>query len=139
MNAKNTKKLGKYFPMFWRDAGDMSKSAMYWGFQCDDGWFDLIYKLCKDIQVIVDRDKLADFWVNTVKEKYGSLSFYTSGETEEIYNLVDEAEGRSMSICEICGKPGNNSTVHGWDKTVCPKHLKEWEERESVIKIKETK
>jgi len=41
-----------------------------------------------------------------VKEKYGTLHFYTNGFTDKMNELVNKAELKSQKICEICGKPG---------------------------------
>lgn len=38
-----------------------------------------------------------------VKEKFGTLRFYMSDETEEITNLIHEAESASSQTCEDCG------------------------------------
>lgn len=41
-----------------------------------------------------------------VKEKYGTLRFYLTSGTEEMYAITDKAESRSETTCEICGKAG---------------------------------
>lgn len=56
-----------------------------------------------------------------VKEKFGTLRFYTHGATEQQYTYIDFAEHISGSICERCGSPGK---VRGgsWLTTLCAKH-----------------
>ena len=51
MNEKHAMRLNSNFPVLYRDK-DRSKleSAMYWGFQCGDGWFQLIYDLSVAIE-----------------------------------------------------------------------------------------
>lgn len=49
MNNANTKKLFADFPKLFRQAGN-SRSAMQFGFECGDGWFDLVYQLSNDIE-----------------------------------------------------------------------------------------
>lgn len=98
---------------------------MYFGFMCDDGWFKLIYNLCKDIQKVIDNTpdhSLDGFTVLEVKEKFGELRFYVGGFTDEIGDLIDEAERKSHHQCEICGKRGSMSVKGGWYRTVCPYH-----------------
>jgi len=53
-----------------------------------------------------------------VKEKFGSLRFYTNGFTDEMDKLVDEAECKSEETCEYCGKPGKRRN-DGWVRTLC--------------------
>lgn len=40
-----------------------------------------------------------------VKEKYGTLRFYMSCETDEIIDLISDAEALSSQTCESCGEP----------------------------------
>jgi len=53
-----------------------------------------------------------------VKEKFGTLRFYMTSGTEEMYNLIHEAEEKSGTICEDCGKPGK-IRHGGWIRTLC--------------------
>ena len=102
MNQENTKKLIERFPKMFRGIyKPMTETAMCWGFECGDGWYDIIYKLCEDIEKM----KLPEeFEVMQVKEKYGTLRFYTSGSTDEIEDRIDKAEQESAKTCEWCGK-----------------------------------
>jgi hypothetical protein len=54
-----------------------------------------------------------------VKEKFGQLRFYLSTTTEEMGNLIREAETKSGTICEECGQPGKLINDGGWLKTTC--------------------
>jgi len=92
---------------------------------CDDGWMDLLYKLCKEIQRVIDNTpdhSLDGFSVMQVKEKFGELAFYAGGYNSEIGELIDKAERKSRHTCEICGKRGSLSVKGGWYRTVCPYH-----------------
>ena len=53
-----------------------------------------------------------------VKEKYGTLRFYMSFETEEIQRLIATAEALSAQTCEQCGAVGRQRNG-GWIKTLC--------------------
>ena len=71
MNRKLVEKIQhdfKWFPtknpLFREDL-----NAPMW-VDTDDGWFALIYDLCKKIDIIVKRKKI-DFYVDQVKEKFG--------------------------------------------------------------------
>jgi hypothetical protein len=38
------------YPLIFKDRhGDMTKTAMVWGFECSDGWFTLIDNLCRQL------------------------------------------------------------------------------------------
>ena len=119
MNKENTKKLLNDFPNLYKQFyWDKLNTCMCWGFDCDDGWFDLIYKLSEDIVKVCPECEACQ-----VKEKFGGLRFYTDNGNEEVWNLVREAEEKSFTICEICGKEGKLYT-EGWYKTKCEEHKK---------------
>ncbi|MEK7090164.1 MAG: hypothetical protein AAB930_01100, partial [Patescibacteria group bacterium] len=71
MNKSHTEYLFKNFPFFHPEA-PLTESLMAFGFECGDGWFGLIKKLCEKLK---DLD-LKDFRVTQVKEKFGGLRFY---------------------------------------------------------------
>jgi hypothetical protein len=56
-----------------------------------------------------------------VKEKYGTLRFYTSGGDDAVERYVEFAEYFSSRLCEDCGAPGN-LRGGGWLRTLCDKH-----------------
>lgn len=90
------------------------------GFQCADGWFILIWKLCEKLEPLVaewERMTGSHFEVLQVKEKFGGLRFYTSGGNEEIHGCIRAAELKSLCTCEECGKLGRlRKRIHG---TLC--------------------
>lgn len=91
---------------------------MVFGFECGDGWFELIKKLCEKLKAL----DLKDFKVLQVKEKFGGLRFYVNGielnKADEAYRLIDEAEAKSLTVCEECSKPGKPNEM-GWINTLC--------------------
>lgn len=44
----------KYPKIFKNRYGDMRTTAMCWGFECGDGWYNIIDKLCANIQSHID-------------------------------------------------------------------------------------
>jgi len=114
MNKENDEKLFKRFKFFRPDL-PITDSLMAFGFECGDGWFNLIWDLCEKIEPLVDKD----FNVFQVKEKFGGLRFYVSSTTDEVFNLIEEAEGKSYKICEKCGKPSKVINKNGWLTTKC--------------------
>lgn len=113
----------KYPKIFADRHGDMRTTAMCWGFECGSGWFELIDKLCACIQEECDRQ---NFQVKAVqvKEKYGTLRFYTDRGNEIIWGMIDRAERLSSYICETCGEPGKSRGEFWW-YTACDEHALE--------------
>ena len=110
MNKENTEKLYKDFPELYKEKDlSIQESSMAFGFQCDDGWFELIYWLSKVISHFIEADKI-DVTANTVKEKFGELRFYTNISHDYISGAVDLAEYLSRRICEKCGSTKNVET-----------------------------
>jgi hypothetical protein len=100
---------------------------MYWGFECGDGWFDLIDELCDSIQRYIDQNpslNVPQVEVEQVKEKFGTLRFYVSGGDDLTLGMIWFAESMSGRICETCGKPGKRRG-HGWIYTACNEHTRE--------------
>jgi len=128
MNEENTQKLFKEFPEFFKHSENIQESLMAFGFEYSDGWFDLTYKLCKDIRdwFIKHRGKIPEeFYLTQCKEKFGGLRFYISCAPKEIHDMIHKAEEESYTICEICGKPGKLRDDLGWWLTLCNKHYEE--------------
>jgi hypothetical protein len=117
MNDTNSKYLFDNFPFFHPET-PLTQSLMAFGFECGNGWFELIKELCEKLKAL----DLKDFRVQQVKEKFGGLRFYTGGvELEKAYEvdrLISEAEAKSLTVCEECGKPGKPGG-RGWIKTQC--------------------
>lgn len=108
------------FPNIFKDRNaDMRTTAMCWGFDCGDGWYSIINKLCTDIQKHLDENPKVEQVVATqVKEKFGTLRFYICGGDNTIDDMIMEAEQESARTCEVCGKPGSLETK-GWMTVRC--------------------
>ena len=122
--------LCKVFPKIFAERNlPMQETAMCWGFDCGDGWFNIINQLCQNIQHHIDwknkeKEVVAQVVVSQVKEKYGTLRFYYSGGDDTIDGMVSMAESMSGVTCETCGDVGT-STNEGWIKVLCETHHKE--------------
>jgi hypothetical protein len=97
-------------------------SPMGRGFECDDGWFELIETLCYTIQWWTDHCGMPPVSVRQVKEKFGSLRFYYSGGNEVTLGMKAMAENMSARICEKCGVPGELRENRNYRRTLCDKH-----------------
>jgi len=103
------------------------------GFECGDGWFELINKLAQDIEAVARENGLnpeSPEWplCRQVKEKMGSLRFVMFAVdgfpemNERISELRLAALNQSLKICEQCGRPGMFDQVRM--ATLCSKHAR---------------
>lgn len=132
MNLENEAYLKQVFPKLLVNRGKLAEGEVdgpyaYWGFECGDGWFNLINILLQNIQSHCDwkKDTCPQVVVQQVKEKFGTLRFYYSGGDEYVAGLVALAESISGIMCESCGSPATTSSVNpetgisGWINTTC--------------------
>jgi hypothetical protein len=124
---------------------------MCWGFECSDGWANIINVLCHCIQSHIDWSEKQAVWdvewneknpdkqrevtkpcpqviAVQVKEKFGSLRFYVEGGDDITHGMIRMAESMSELTCEVCGSPGKQRPG-GWVKTLCDEHYNEREEK----------
>jgi hypothetical protein len=109
MTEKNTKKLINRFP-------DIFRNISY--IECDDGWFDIIFDLCKDLQHEINNSGCEQVVALQVKEKFAGLRFYASGGNEVTSAIIDKYAKLSMDTCEITGGKGYLCEKYGWYKTL---------------------
>jgi len=132
MKKENDEYLCKVYPkmMVNRDK-DMKETCMCWGFECGDGWFQLLNQLMGNIQSYIDwqnreKEVVRQVTLDQVKEKFGTLRFYYTGGDDYIRGLVAMAESMSGVICEECGKPATTNwptlPQGGWVRTMCKEH-----------------
>lgn len=133
----------KYPKMFVNRNADMKETAMCWGFEHGDGWFNIIDHLCHNIQSHIDwkngqcerllkdnpynqkiPNEVAQVVVDQVKEKFGTLRFYYHGGDDAIDGMVRMAESMSAVMCETCGAPAKRRGG-GWIYTACDAHTHE--------------
>lgn len=86
-------------------------------FPVGEGWRPIVEKLVKDIMTIAP-----DTHISQIKEKFGTLRFYCSGDGgDDVFKLIQEAEWESGKTCERCGTKENVATEGGWILTLCKK------------------
>jgi len=133
MREELDKELCEKYPEIFRDRhAPVTQTPMGFGFECGDGWFDLIDALCKRIQNYIDwerkyppphDEKIEQVVASQVKEKFGGLRFYFDGGNDVIRGMVMMAEEMSYNICEECGNKGR-IRANGWVTTRCFEHYK---------------
>lgn len=141
MNEMLDKKLCEAYPkIFANRNASVQTTAMCWGFQHGDGWYNIINNLCRCIQHHIDTTnelrellleenpynvKIPDFVpqvvAEQVKEKFGTLRFYYTGGDEFILGLVTMAQVMTGVTCEECGAPSHTQGAN-WFRTVCDIH-----------------
>ena len=115
----------KYPKIFINRNKPMTETVMCWGFNCGDGWYNIIDSLCFSIQGYVDwkneRTMFPQVIALQVKQKFGRLMFYVDNADERINGMIEVAEALSILTCERCGSPGKLVNF-GWLATLCDEH-----------------
>jgi hypothetical protein len=127
MTPNLEKKLFTKYPKIFRQKDlNMQETCMCWGIECGDGWYWLIDNVCGSIQNYIDDNKgVEQVEASQVKEKFGGLRFYTSGNDDRIDGMIWLAESLSYKICENCGSQDNVKQTKGWIVSLCPKCTEE--------------
>ena len=157
----------KYPKMMVNRTKPMMETCMCWGFECGDGWFNILDQLMGNIQHHIDWKEKQHNWaiewnkehpdelrevpelvpqvtLDQVKEKFGTLRFYYTGGNDYISGMVSLAESLTGVTCEECGNVGERRGG-GWVHTYCTpceeareiKRAKEMEEWEQRKLLKE--
>ncbi|WP_374088049.1 hypothetical protein [Methylomicrobium lacus] len=95
----------------------MKKTLMCWGFECGNGWYELIYS----ISALLSNHN-PDIKAVQVKEKFGDLRFYHDHHDDYTGGVVGMAGYISSHTCETCGAPGQEYSREGWIITACGEH-----------------
>lgn len=98
----------------------VSSAFTTWGFECGDGWYDLIDALCAALQNATSNGA-PQVVATQVKEKFGALRFYTTGHDATQEGMVELAEMVSARLCEVCGNRGRIVRA-GWIRSRCAEH-----------------
>ena len=86
----------KYEPMFRDRYGDMRTTAMCWGFECGDGWFNIINTLCG---TICSEWLYAKKQYEYLKERIGKQKY--DFDLDESYNTVVTEEEVATAKVEM--------------------------------------
>jgi hypothetical protein len=100
MKQELDKYLCKVFPKIFAERNlPMQETAMCWGFECGDGWFNIINQLCQNIQHHID-------WKNKEKEVPGILGLGYQAAQNLAVKTID-------SVNDIIHKKKNEETIVG--------------------------
>lgn len=125
MDARLERQLFEKFPALYRGR---EESSMEHGFECGDGWFDLIFRLSGDIESVANKAGIpmdSPEWpqCRQAKHKFGELRFVVFAKDgyrdayERIAQLRNAAIEASKCICEECGLDKNSG--EGGCKACC--------------------
>jgi hypothetical protein len=125
MRKELEQRLVERWPRWFNTQGDFRLTAMVRGFEHGDGWFDILWRLCEDLEPLVaefEQASSSQFEVLQVKEKFGGLRFYVNcRRNEAIRQRIGIAADESFRTCEICGQPGTLREAR-CIKTLCDEH-----------------
>jgi len=119
MDRKLQNLLFEKYPKIFRQK-DLTpqETCMCWGISCGDGWFDIIDKLCYQIQSYVDDTGVSQVEAAQVKSKWGGLRFYIDNGNSYVYGLIAMAESISRSTKELTDKEMlYEEKVNDWSTT----------------------
>jgi hypothetical protein len=97
------------------------------------GWYGLILPIISEIGHYNEKNPGHEISIEQIKEKFGTLRFYTSGSPDYIEGMISMAENESKHICELCGARGELTEKNGWYMTLCEHHKKAREEENGYI------
>lgn len=123
MNTVLQKYLAKKYHIFFdylkEDKSDIML-PIYFGFECDDGWFNLLDTLMGQIKHYCEWKKIEPIRITQIKEKFGTLCFYYENGDTYINGMVSMTTQMSSKTCEVCGTMNNvGRTSGGWVKYMC--------------------
>lgn len=120
MKRELVSQIIKEAPLLFSDDNGKPLCADTFYIETDDGWFNLVKDLSREIEKIAEKvDKVPR--IRQIKQKFGGLRFYVSDSTDEMESIITQFEIKSYHICEVCGEKGE-VTNYGYIKTLCEKH-----------------
>ena len=102
------------------------------GIECGDGWKKLYQPIIDYLKEYnKDKEEKDRIEIHQIKEKFGSIRIYLSSYTDELRQMIDDAEEQSYYTCEICGKYITKPIVeHHWIYPMCKKCFEGMKEKE---------
>ena len=119
-------RLVERWPRWFNTGGDVRHTSMSLGFLHGDGWFDILWRLCEDLEPLAaefERKSGCQFEILQVKEKFGGLRVYVNDANDAIRQRLEDAQQESLRTCEVCGQPGKRCEA-GWIRTLCDEHAR---------------
>ena len=103
MDSQKTNELYEKFPHLYRErTAPLESSHMAWGFQCENGWYKIIYEMSKKIDKISTEGEHAPAISLVSKHEDGTLYVAVSNITPPVADIVTRATEQSRLTCEFC-------------------------------------
>ena len=118
----------------WFEKGYLAENKedlvnLRFGFECKNGWKELIRGFCCEISALVDQAKKSGKDITykscIIKQKFGSLRFqgdFYGADAKEFqnkyYEILSKWEGISQKVCEVTGKEGRLVNNNGHWQTL---------------------
>jgi len=103
MDSHKTNKLYEKFPHLYRERlVPLASSKMGWGFQCEDGWYKIIYEMSKKIEKISSEGEFAPAISLVSKHEDGTLRVAVRNISPPVAEIVTGAQEQSRLTCELC-------------------------------------
>lgn len=145
MNKELQEKLYEKYPsLFGQKDLPMTQTAMCWGIDTGDGWYNIMDCLCRSIsehiksleekrkragEPLPPESEIIEIQFVQVKEKFGALRAYINCSDEVIDAFIEMAERLSACTCENCGTPAKIASYRGWYRALCPTCSEEYSEK----------
>ncbi len=103
MDSQKTNELYEKFPHLYRErTAPLESSHMAWGFQCENGWYKIIYEMSKNIDKISTEGEHAPAISLVSRHEDGTLYVAVSNITPPVADIVTRATEQSRLTCEFC-------------------------------------
>ena len=103
MDSQKTNELYEKFPHLYRErTAPLESSGMGWGFQCENGWYKIIYEMSKKIDKISKDGQFAPAIAEVSRNPDGTLYVAVSNITPPVADIVTSATEQSRLTCEFC-------------------------------------
>ena len=103
MDSHKTNELYEKFPHLYRErTAPLESSKMAWGFQCENGWYKIIYEMSKKIDKISKEGEFAPAIAEVSRHEDGTLYVAVSNITPPVADIVTSATEQSRLTCEFC-------------------------------------
>ena len=103
MDSHKTNELYEKFPHLYRErTAPLESSDMGWGFQCESGWYKIIYEMSKKIDKISADGEHAPAISLVSRHEDGTLHVAVRNLTPPIQDIIATAREQSRLTCEYC-------------------------------------
>ena len=103
MDSQKTNELYEKFPHLYRErTAPLESSKMGWGFQCEDGWYKIIYEMSKKINKTSVEGEFAPAITEVSRNKDGTLYVEARNLTPPVADIITTATEQSRLTCEFC-------------------------------------